>query len=120
MDLMGFSEKKVIIVFDFQHPTENYLYEVDSLPYAEKDYRFFEKGNHFSKNIYVIYCKADEVNDYLPMFKTYLIWYKHLIDEGKPTGEDTTEIRLFLPFIKFYKTSMQLIVPLRFTSIKNS
>ena len=26
MDLMGFSEKKVIIVFDFQHPTEKYLY----------------------------------------------------------------------------------------------
>ena len=88
MDLMGFSEKKVIIVFDFQHPTENYLYEVDSLPFAEKDYRFFEKGNHFSKNIYVRYCKASEVDDYLPMFKTYLLWYKHLIDEGKPTGED--------------------------------
>ena len=88
MDLMKFSEKKVIIVFDFQHPTENYLYEVDSLPYAEKDYRFFEKGNHFSKNIYVRYCEASEVDDYLPMFKTYLLWYKHLIDEGKPTGED--------------------------------
>ena len=73
MDLMGFSEKKVIIVFDFQHPIENYLYEVDSLPFAEKDYRFFEKGNHFSKNIYVRYCKASEVDDYLPMFKTYLL-----------------------------------------------
>ena len=28
MDLMGFSDKKVIIVFDFQHPTENYLLDV--------------------------------------------------------------------------------------------
>ena len=91
MDLMGFSEKKVIIVFDFQHPTENYLYEVDSLPYAEKDYRFFEKGNHFSKNIYVRYCKASEVDDYLPMFKTYLLWYKHIIDEAQPKGLDATE-----------------------------
>ena len=95
MDLMGFSENKVIIVFDFQHPVENYVYEVESLPYAEKEYRFFEMGNHFSKNIYVRYCKADEVNDYLPMFKTYLIWYKHLIDEGKPTGEDTTHYHDF-------------------------
>ena len=25
MDLMGFFDKKVIIVFDFQHPVENYL-----------------------------------------------------------------------------------------------
>ena len=85
---MDFGEKKVIIVFDFQHPIENYLYEVESLPYAEKDYRFFEKGNHFSKNIYVRYCKASEVDDFLPMFKTYLIYYKQLIDEWKPTGED--------------------------------
>ena len=78
MDLMGFSENKVIIVFDFQHPVENYVYEVESLPYAEKDYRFFEMGNHFSKNIYVRYCSADKVDDYLPMFKTYLLWYKHI------------------------------------------
>ena len=32
MDLMKFSEKKVIIVFDFQHPVENYLFSVDTLP----------------------------------------------------------------------------------------
>ena len=62
MDLMGFSKNKVIIVFDFQHPVENYVYEVESLPYAEKEYRFFEMGNHFSKNIYVRYCKAEEVD----------------------------------------------------------
>ena len=91
MDLMGFSENKVIIVFDFQHPVENYLYEVESLPKAEKEYRFFEMGNHFSKNIYVRYCKASEVDDYLPMFKTYLLWYKHIIDEAQPKGLDATE-----------------------------
>jgi hypothetical protein len=32
MDLMGFFEKKVIIVFDFQHPTENLLFGVEGLP----------------------------------------------------------------------------------------
>ena len=91
MDLMGFSENKVIIVFDFQHPVENYVYEVESLPYAQKEYRFFEMGNHFSKNIYVRYCKAEEVDDYLPMFKTYLLWYKHIIEEAQPTGMDATD-----------------------------
>ena len=48
MDLMGFFDKKVIIVFDFQHPTENYLFSVDGLPKGKGDYRFFEPGNHFS------------------------------------------------------------------------
>ena len=50
MDLMGFSDKKVIIVFDFQHPLENYEFSVPGLPVYEGDYRFFEIGNHFSKN----------------------------------------------------------------------
>ena len=53
MDLMGFFDKKVIIVFDFQHPTENYLFSVDGLPKGKGDYRFFEPGNHFSENIYI-------------------------------------------------------------------
>ena len=95
MDLMGFSKDKVIIVFDFQHPVEKYMYEVESLPYAQKEYRFFEMGNHFSENIFVRYCKPEEVNDYLPMFKTYLIWYKHIIDEANPTGLDTTVYKDF-------------------------
>ena len=95
MDLMKFSEKKVIIVFDFQHPRENYLYSVDSLPKDDGKYRFFEMGNHFSENIFVRYCKPEEVNDYLPMFKTYLIWYKHIIDEANPTGLDTTVYKDF-------------------------
>ena len=59
MDLMGFNENKVIIVFDFQHPVEHYLMSVPGLPKAEKDYRFFEMGNHFSENIFVRYCKAE-------------------------------------------------------------
>ena len=44
MDLMGFAEYKVIIVFDFQHPTENYMFSHPDLPVATEDYRFFEKG----------------------------------------------------------------------------
>ena len=57
MDLMGFFEKKVIIVFDFQHPVENYVLNVPPLPKAEGTYRFFEPGNHFSENIFVRYCE---------------------------------------------------------------
>ncbi len=95
MDLMKFSEKKVIIVFDFQHPVENFLYSVEGLPKDDGKYRFFEMGNHFSENIFVRYCKPDEVNDYLPMFKTYLLWYKHIIDEANPTGLDTTVYKDF-------------------------
>ena len=90
MDLMGFNEKKVIIVFDFQHPVEKYLFSVDGLPKAEKDYRFFEKGNHFSENIFVRYCKMEEVNAYLSMFKEYLTKYKDMLELEKPTGNDTS------------------------------
>ena len=90
MDLMGFNEKKVIIVFDFQHPVENYLYSVDGLPKAEKVYRFFEKGNHFSENIFVRYCKMEEVNAFVSTFKEYLTKYKDMLELEKPTGNDTS------------------------------
>ena len=86
MDLMGFSEKKVIIVFDFQHPVENFLLKVPPLPKTEETYRFFEKGNH----IFVRYCKMEHVNTYLPTFKYYLSLYKEMIDNAKPTGTDTS------------------------------
>ena len=55
MDLMGFFEKKIIIVFDFQHPKEKYPFSVEGLPKSEGDYRFFEPGNHFSDNICLLY-----------------------------------------------------------------
>ena len=76
MDLMGFFQKKVIIVFDFQHPVERHVFSVDGLPEAEKEYRFFEMGNHFSKNIFVRYCTFDEVDYYLPEFRLYLETYR--------------------------------------------
>ena len=89
LDLMGFNENRVIIVFDYQHPVENYLLSFDDLPKAEKDYRFFEMGNHFSENIFVRYCKMDEVDKHLDMFKTYLTKYKDMLEYEKPTGNDT-------------------------------
>ena len=90
MDLMGFNENRVIIVFDFQHPTENYLFSVDDLPKGKGDYRFFEPGNHFSENIYIQYCKIDEVDDYLEMFTKYLLKYRDMLEDAKPSGCDTT------------------------------
>ena len=79
MDLMGFNEKKVIIVFDFQHPTEKFNLCFDELPKAEKEYRFFEMGNHFSENIFVRYCTFDEVDNYLPDFRNYLETYRKTV-----------------------------------------
>ena len=90
MDLMGFSDKKVIIVFDFQHPTENYLFSHPDLPVATEDYRFFEKGNHFSENIIVRKCNADEVDQYLDLFDEYLEVYKNMVNVAQPEGEDTS------------------------------
>ena len=95
MDLMAFNEKRVIVVFDFQHPVENYLLSFDDLPKAEKDYRFFEMGNHFSENIFVRYCKMEEVNVYLSTFKTYLTKFKDMLELEKPTGKDTSEYKDF-------------------------
>ena len=95
LDLMGFNENRVIIVFDYQHPVENYLFSVEGLPKAEKDYRFFEMGNHFSENIFVRYCKMSEVNEHLDMFKTYLTKFKSMLEYEKPTGTDTSEYKDF-------------------------
>ena len=100
MDLMGFFEKKVIIVFDFQHPVEGHVFSVDGLPKAERDYRFFEMGYHFSENIFVRYCTFDEVDKYLPEFREYLETYRKMIDEAQPTGEDTTEYKDFDIYMK--------------------
>ena len=95
MDLMKFSPKKIIIVFDFQHPKENYLFEVPGLPYGRGDYRFFEPGNHFSENIYIRYCTPEDVDDHLDMFKKYLQCYVDMIELEKPTGTDTSVYKDF-------------------------
>ena len=90
MDLMGFNENRVIIVFDFQHPVENYLFSVKGLPKQEGNIRFFEPGNHFSENIYVVKCTFKEVEDHLDMFKTYLTKYRDMLELEKPKGTDTS------------------------------
>ena len=95
MDLMAFSEKKVILVFDFQHPTENLLFGVEGLPKGKGDYRFFEPGNHFSENIYIAYCKADEVDNHLEMFKKYLTVYVDMLDFKRPNGNDVSVYKDF-------------------------
>ena len=100
MDLMGFFEKKVIIVFDFQHPVEKFLFSLPNLPKAEKDYRFFEMGNHFSENIFVRYCHFDQVDTYLPTFRYYLNLYREMIDKAQPTGEDTSLYKDFDIYMK--------------------
>ena len=95
MDLMGFFDKKVIIVFDFQHPVENYLFSVEGLPKSKGDYRFFEPGNHFSENVYIAKCTMSEVDDHLDMFKTYLTKYKEMLELEKPTEVDTSVYKDF-------------------------
>ena len=95
MDLMGFTEKRVIIVFDFQHPVEKYLFSVEGLPKAEKDYRFFEMGNHFSENIFVRYTTFDKVDEHLDMFGQYLTKYKEMVELEKPSGTDTSTYKDF-------------------------
>ena len=89
MDLMGFFEKKVIIVFDFQHPVENYLFSVgDLLPKAEGTFRFFEPGNHFSEHIYVAKCTMSQVDDHLESFANYLTVYRDMVESASPVEED--------------------------------
>ena len=95
MDLMAFSERKVIIVFDFQHPVENYLMSVPDLPKGKGDYRFFEPGNHFSDNIFIQYCTPDDVDVFLPMFEKYLTEYKKMIEWETPDGMDETVYKDF-------------------------
>ena len=95
MDLMKFSPKKIIIVFDFQHPTEDFLFEVEGLPIGRGDYRFFEPGNDFSKNIYIQYVNEYEVDAHLPMFEKYLQCYIDMLEKAKPTGTDTNVYKDF-------------------------
>ena len=95
MDLMGFHEGRVIIVFDFQHPVENFLFSVDGLPKRKGDYRFFEPGNHFSENVYIAKCTMSEVDDHLDMFKTYLTKYKDMLELKKPIEVDTSVYKDF-------------------------
>jgi hypothetical protein len=96
MDLMAFSPKKVIIVFDFQHPKENHDYNDPLVRGLMGHYldnttdtiRFFEPGNHFSRYIFVRKCIAEEVNNYLDDFKTYVRIYSMLLKTYNPSGND--------------------------------
>lgn len=101
IDLMGFFENKVIIVFDFQHPVENYMFSVgDKLPKANETYRFFEMGNHFSEHIYVRKCNMSEVDNYLHDFKSYLNVYKEIVYSDAPFGYNTLQYADFDEYMR--------------------
>ena len=109
MDLMAFFEKKVILTFDFQHPKEHYDFNneiVEELmgDYLDntKDIRFFEPGNHFSRYVFVRKCHMDEVEQFLPDFEKYVSTYAILLENSKPTEEDTSE------FVDFDKYMLEL------------
>lgn len=98
IDLMAFMEKKVIIVFDFQHPKEHYDFDHEIIKKNLKGYenntkeiRFFESGNHFSKYIFVRKCSVHEINNYLNDFIKYILSYKKLIELKNPTEENIEE-----------------------------
>lgn len=98
MDLMAFMENKVIIVFDFQHPRENYdfthqIVEKNLSDYKNitKEIRFFQPGNHFSKYIFVEKCTVHEVNNFLEDFSRYIISYKEMIDSENPIESNVEE-----------------------------
>ena len=95
MDLMGFFDKKVIVVFDFQHPVENHSFSVVGLPKPKGEIRFFEPGNHFSENLYIAYCTMSEVDEHLGMFEKYLTIYSDMVECKQPTGTDTSVYKDF-------------------------
>ena len=76
MDLMGFFERKLLsyLTSNIQLKSFYFLYLIYLK--LERDYRFFEMGNHFSENIFVRYCTFDEVDNYLPEFRQYLEVYR--------------------------------------------
>lgn len=101
VDLMGFFENKVIIVFDFQHPVENFVYSLgDRLPKDTGTYRFFEMGNHFSEHIFVRKCTMSEVDNYLDDFVSYLSVYKEVVYNDAPFGIDTSAYKDFDSYMR--------------------
>lgn len=108
MDLMAFSEQKVIVVFDFQHPIENQEVDDPLIVSALSDYidntkdsiKFFEPGNHFSRYLFVRKCKLEEVNDYLPDFQVYVKAYSRMLQECKPSGKNYGVYKVFDDYMR--------------------
>lgn len=108
MDLMGFMQKKVIIVFDFQHPKEHYDFDDPIikgtmghyLDNTDKDIRFFEPGNHFSRYIFVRKCHMDQVDEYLDDFRRYVEAYRLLLHTYNPTESNYSEYRDFDTYMR--------------------
>lgn len=108
MDLMAFSEQKVVIVFDLQHPRENQ--EINDPFFVDKlsDYldntkdsiKFFEPGNHFSRYLFVRKCRLDQVNDYLSDFAVYVKVYSDALRRYKPSGKDYGVYKVFDDYMR--------------------
>ena len=89
---------QILLAYAFAYAegyTLNFLFEVEGLPIGRGDYRFFEPGNHFSKNIYIQYVNEYEVDAHLPMFQKYLQCWIDMLEKAKPTGTDTTKYKDF-------------------------
>jgi len=98
IDLMAFMEKKVIIVFDFQHPKENYEFDdftiqknLSEYKNITKDIRFFQPGNHFSSYIYVKKCTIHEIDDHLKDFQNYVKTYSQLLNFYQPNEKSESD-----------------------------
>ena len=52
-------------------------------------------GNHFSDNIFVRYCKMDEVDKHLEMFKKYLTMYRDMLESTDPKGYSVSDYKDF-------------------------
>jgi hypothetical protein len=103
MDLMCFFEKKVIVVFDFQHPTPHFdwynpfmtchLGEMLIIHQRILDsLRLVITSQGTSMFVSVLPMRFP---DHLEYFKKYVDVYKRLLDTTKPTGEDTTVYKEF-------------------------
>ena len=103
MDLMCFFEKKVIVVWDFQHPTPNYDFNHPVITYllpdmhdnTSDDIRFFEPGNHFSRYVYVRKCTVDDIRKHLINFKRYVSAYEELLYFARPKETDSRVYKKF-------------------------
>tara|TARA_B100000073_G_scaffold345794_1_gene355635 strand:+ start:44 stop:694 length:651 start_codon:yes stop_codon:yes gene_type:complete len=103
MDLMCFFEKKVIVVWDFQHPTPKYDFDHPVISYllpdmydnTSDDIRFFEPGNHFSRFVYVRKCTVDDIKKHLINFKRYVSAYEELLYFARPKETDNKVYKKF-------------------------
>jgi hypothetical protein len=86
MDLMGFFDKKVIIVFDFQHPVENHLFSHPDSTKGRWNFQISLNQAIISLRMYSLRkCTMNEVNNYLDDLQEIFTAYKDMLESKKPT-----------------------------------